>query len=262
MNGVKSKTAKGEVRKRKWKATLLAVIFFVVVATGLFLQSPLSKIRAIQVRGAASLDPPGLIRASGLAPGLSLFKIRPADVERRLESAYPLVASAGVQLSWNGTVTLVVKEKKTAGVLLENGMFYRLLEDGTVLDRLTPRDAAVMPIITDASPVRVELGKKIHDSDVLRLCAELVTVDPKELAGISEIHIGGNGKWIAYTRDHFELRLPDSGLAGKLHLYEAFRHNPETRNLKPGVVYLYENDTTWYDPYPAASPSGTKGESH
>ncbi|MCL6513271.1 MAG: FtsQ-type POTRA domain-containing protein [Alicyclobacillus sp.] len=230
---------------RVWMAGFFAVIGLVVV-----LESPLTRVRQIQVDGNTTIPAARLIADSGLTPGLSLWQINRAAVEAAVTSKEPFVQSVDVQVNaWSRTVTLHVHEKQIAAVYTTNGEFFRLLSDGTVYDELSMPSGVSGPILTTAPAVRATVGKVLPHPYASVVCAQLAKADPEMLVDVSEIHVDDSGIAVLYLDNRFQAKLRASQLSQLLpKLHDAVAYFID-KGYPPGVIDMTGNPPYQYTPF-------------
>ncbi|GIM47143.1 hypothetical protein DNHGIG_26920 [Collibacillus ludicampi] len=238
-------------KRSKWKAVVLVMLFFLIVLTVLFIQSPFSKVRSIEVVGTDDLKPERILADSGLSKGMSIWKIRPSAVSESILEKNPIVNKADISLNiWSGKVIIALSEKKVVGLFLYKGKFYRLLSDGIVFDE-SATDFPDIPILTTSKNLVITPGQKIGSPEFLMIADQLAKVDDTILKQISEVH-QTNGdfwySWVIYTKDKYEIRLDGKNLQGALETYVKFRQQLNESGKPPGIINFW-GDKSWYDPY-------------
>jgi cell division protein FtsQ len=230
---------KDRKRRPNRKALLFILIFFSALLVAGYLQSPLSSVSYIEVKGNHQVRYEDILRTAELEKGMSLFSIDKGDVKEQILKTFPLVESVDVQVSWNGEVIIAVVEKKAAGVMIQDANLYRVLQDGTVLLREEKLEVEQLPVISLDNPVALQDGQKVQSPDVLELAKQIPEVDRAVLDQISEIRITAEGPWRIYMRDKFEVRIPPRQFADKLKSYLAYR-SALPADTKPGIINMLE----------------------
>ncbi|MBL0387995.1 FtsQ-type POTRA domain-containing protein [Tumebacillus sp. ITR2] len=236
-----AKTAE-PTRKRRpnWKALLFVVVFFVLLLVAGFLQSPLSAVTTIDVKGNHAIRYEEIVRASGITKGMSFWRISETKAADAILKAYPVVQTADIQVSWTGNVVIAVAEKAVSGTLVGQDGFYSILQDGTVLEKTTkPSDS--MPLITMENLPPIKAGEVVQDANVQALAKQIPEVERNTLDQISEVRIPAKGPWQVFMRDKFEVRVPELQFAVKMNAYQKFR-NSLPADTPPGVLNLLESN--------------------
>lgn len=238
-------------QKRRWKALLLLLIFFAGIAVAVFLTSPLSKVRSVEVVGNSQV-PAGEIRGqSGVQAGMNFWEVKPSEVEEKLKNHFPLIAKADVELIFPGQVVIAVAEKPVAAILVHNeGTYYRLLSDATVFDAVKNPGETGLPLLVTERTFSVETGKRIPDPDIQSFCEQLVKADRSLLDHVYQFEIKKGNLWSAQTKERHEIRFPakEIDVTTVLTIYNKFWKNQlEKDNKPPGIIHIYGPDEAWYD---------------
>ncbi|HEU4962553.1 MAG TPA: FtsQ-type POTRA domain-containing protein [Bacilli bacterium] len=233
-------------RRPNWKALLFVLIFFAAVLLAVFLKSPLSALSYIEVKGNHQVRYDELLRAAGLQKGMSFWKVDTDEAEAQILKTFPLVESVDVQVSWTGEAVIAIVEKSITGLVLTDKGFYRLMQDGTVLDRSESGQAEQLPVITMERAPKLTPGQKTTSADLLELLKQIPEVKREVLDQVSEIHITGDEQWQIYMRDRFEVRIPARHFADKMQDYDRFR-NALGKDKAPGIINLLESN--YYEPF-------------
>lgn len=229
---------KGKRRPNR-KALLFVVVFFGGLLVAGFLQSPLSEVSYLEVKGNHQLRYEEILRTAEVEKGMSLLAVDKGDVKDKLLSAFPLVQSVDVQVSWQGEVVIAIVEKKVAGLMVRDAMLYRILQDGTVLAGTKKLEAEQMPVISQDNPGKLTPGQKVSSPDVLELVKQIPEVDRAVLDQISEVRVTADGPWRIFMRDKFEVRIPPRQFADKMKAYLAYR-GALPADTKPGIINMLE----------------------
>lgn len=230
-------------RRPNWKALFFVVLFFGFVLLALFLQSPLSAVSGIDVKGNLQVRYEDIVRTAGIETGMSFWRIDKAEAAEQLMAAYPLIQSADIQVSWTGNVVIAVVEKSVSGIMYQQGKLYSLLQDGTVLDAGEKLEAVHVPLISMDKAAILEPGKKVEAVELIELVKQIPEIERKVLDGISEIRITSEGPWKVYMRDKFEVRIPPLQFADKFKSYEKYR-NALGDKATPVIINLLESSYT------------------
>lgn len=231
----------GERKRRpNWKALLFVVIFFVLVILAGFLQSPLSAVSSIEVKGIHQVRYEDILRTAKVEKGVSFWKIDKTDAAQAILEAFPLVQSVDVQVSWTGEVVIAVVEKGISGTLVTTEGFYRMLQDGTALKAEEKGEAGNVPLISMDTLPKVEAGEKVASGDLLELVKQIPEVERGVLDQISEIRITAEGPWKVFMRDKFEVRIPPHQFADRMKGYAKYRDGLG-QDAQPGIIDLQSN---------------------
>jgi len=249
-----------EDRKRRpnWKALLFIVIFFLLVLVAGFLQSPLSAVSRIDVTGNNLVRYEAILTTSGVEKGMSFWKIDTDRAEEAILTAFPLVESVNIQVTWTGEVTIALAEKVLAGTLVNGTSFCTVLSDGTVLACGAKPENDTVPLISMDNLPAIEPGRKAPSPDLLELVKQVPEVERTVLDTISEIRVTAEGPWRIFMRDKFEARIPPRLFADKMKGYLKFR-NALDASKPPGIINLLESN--YYEAYKGGGEPAGKEES-
>ncbi|MCL6515381.1 FtsQ-type POTRA domain-containing protein [Alicyclobacillus sp.] len=244
----------GTAPKRR-AGRLLVLGFFVFVAAVVFLESPLTRIRSVAVDGNRMTPAASILSASGLAPGMSVWKVNGRAVENAIVKALPLIESVDVRTDYlGGRVTLSVHEKHVVAVLAAGGRFYDLLQDGMVF-RVSPETSGfVHPIVTADGVTSAAPGQVPANPYIPALCRALSTgVAP---TGLSEIHLDRYGTASVYLANGFVAQCPADELGTRLNAVEQAIAYFQSRGYAPGLIDMTGDPPYRYTPFPAGEGSG------
>ncbi len=135
-------------RKANRRALVFLALFFLSLATFLFVRSPYSKIHAVHVTGTHLLSPGEVIRQSGLVPGHTLILFSADRVRERL-ARLPEVKETAVAWRWPNEVEIAVTERAVLAYVVQNGQHVPLLEGGVLLFHRAGKGPYVdLPLVT------------------------------------------------------------------------------------------------------------------
>lgn len=166
-----------QVRQRKERRMLGVAFVIGCIASliGLYF-SPFLRVQNVQVTGAASLDPAGVIAAADMQ-GKSLVSSKFTDAQARV-AALPQVKSVQIAKHWPDTVEIIVTERAPWATWYEGDAAYTIDDSGVVL-AVAPANAG--PIIhSPATDKPLEPGDHV-DSGALELSRALVEQVPAQL---------------------------------------------------------------------------------
>jgi len=230
----------GQIRaNKKARNRVIVVGFFSVIAIVVFLESPLTRVRAISVEGNASIPAPRLLQDATLQNGMSLWQVNAAAMQNSILLKEPLVSS--VQISENllqARVTIHIVEKHVVALFEQSNQFYRLLSDGTVYDSVALNAGVTWPIITGAHPVPIRLGHPLPNGDVDKLCQQLAKTSETDLMDVSEFHVESFGQTTAYLNSGFEARLNVADIATMMPKVLSALSYFRDKGYAPGLIIM------------------------
>lgn len=123
-----------EARKKKANRRLIIylVIFFLLIAIIVYLQSPLSHIKAINVNENDVLSDEEIIKKSGLEINTNIWMYKKAKTIKILEGN-PMIESASISRSLPSTVEINIKEQEIIGFLKEKTAYHPVLKNGMII---------------------------------------------------------------------------------------------------------------------------------
>ena len=122
-------------KKRSPSPWVLAFIFlfFMGALFAIFLRSPLSKIKEIEVSGNQLVPTEMILKKARLKEGVSFFGVQSEEVASHIQTI-PEVSQAEVRKSFPDKVTILIKEKPIVGWFeTKDQKHFPILMDGTIL---------------------------------------------------------------------------------------------------------------------------------
>ncbi|MFK2824912.1 cell division protein FtsQ/DivIB [Bacillus sp. B190/17] len=137
-----------KLRKRKTNQRLIFIIslFFLIVLAVVYFQSPLSKVKSIEVEGNKLTSKAGIIAQSGIGKGDSFWKISAKQAEKKLERD-PKIHRAHVSLVFPNKLKISIEERQKLAYLAKGKKFYPVLNNGTVLKEAIDETPEQLPIL-------------------------------------------------------------------------------------------------------------------
>lgn len=241
-------------RRSNRKLLFLLVLFFLSVLIVIFIRSPYSKVREVQVYGNDIYTKEQIAKSSGIVPGMQFLNVWEKHVGQNLK---PMEGISDVTVTrvFPGVIELHVSEyKRVAFWTSPDGNRYPLLENGTVLKQIDFSDRVVdRPLIRSwASPELLpQLGKALE------------TLSSAVLSEISDISLTPTAydkqRVTLYMRDGNEVHSVIYQLAKKLVWYPSIVK--ELPHGDKGILYLLES--TWFSKYGTpieTDPAKAEGE--
>ncbi|WP_053219760.1 cell division protein FtsQ/DivIB [Virgibacillus senegalensis] len=123
-----------QARKKKANRRLIFYlsIFFVLISIVVYLQSPLSQVRHIEVAGNEYIDQQEVKSLSGLSTEDNFWNVDKQMVIDNIQQ-HPVVKDAEVLRHFPTTIEIKVKEYNRVGYVRESGAYYPVLENGQSL---------------------------------------------------------------------------------------------------------------------------------
>jgi cell division protein FtsQ len=140
-----------EQRRRKANRRLifLLVLFFTLIAVVGYVQSPLSHVKTITVKGNDMYSSAELIKQTGISQKTNIWKVNSKAVSAKLQSLSE-IKKATVTVKWPNTILITVKEHKKIAYLQQGASYYPVMENGKILkSRKTTDIPSNSPILFD-----------------------------------------------------------------------------------------------------------------
>lgn len=157
---------------------MLLLLFFMLIACVIYVQSPLSHVKNITVKGNELYSSKDLIMQTGLTQKTNIWKIKKNEIASKLESQ-PEIKDAKVSIEWPNSILIEVKEHQRMAFLAKESAYYPVLDNGKIL---LDEKSSEIPV---NAPVLVDFEEGFAMKEMVKALKEL----PNEvLNSISEIH--------------------------------------------------------------------------
>lgn len=165
-------------RKKKANRQLIfyLTIFFLLICLIIYLQSPLSHIKTIQVSGNLYMTEDELIKEINISEQTNYWKVKPKELEQKLLKN-EMVKDVQVEKKFPREIRVSLTEYTKIGYFSKDSQYAIVLENGTILPgtKELEGDAPLMTGFDD-------------EEQLIRLTNELADLSPSILNLISEIH--------------------------------------------------------------------------
>ncbi len=205
-----------QMRKKKANRRLIGLltIFFLLIFSIIYLQSPLSRIQSIKVEGNAYLTDKEIIKQSGLEIDENIWEIKSNKIETMIKK-HPEIKDVKLKKGFPNHITLEVSEYKYTAYVQKGKEYYPILSNGKILDKKLSH-------IPDSGPLLVSFNEGKPLSIVI---GQLEKMSEDVMNSISEIHHNPSKtdktKVTLYMNDGFEVTASGETLADKLVHYAA-----------------------------------------
>lgn len=214
-----------ETRKKKANRTLLMylTLFFVLIAIIVYLQSPFSDIKHIEVKGTEIIPNEEIVKYSQIEEGTNIWRINPKEIEKKIAS-YPLVKEVNVERRLPQSIQIEVSERRIIGYVKDNNKFSPITEDGSIVSKLQ-----------FTSPKNAPLFNNFTDEEYLsRLAAEFTEIPEFILKLISEIQWKptekNKYKIVLYMNDGYIVHASIRDFASKINSYPSIIAQLDDKN--------------------------------
>jgi len=196
----------GNKKISKWN--LIESIFFallVLIAGYALLQSPFFNVKKILVQGNRYLNQEKIKSVSGIKTGVNIFKLNldPAASNLKL---IPMIKEVQVVRSLPATVVIKVKERSPLGLLPAGGSFIEIDEEGVCLMKASAGIPG-LPVITGLHYDIPDPGQVVRAEWLENALAVISGLPEEVVAGLSEVHVGEDGRVTVYTMEGVQCRL-------------------------------------------------------
>lgn len=124
-----------QARKKKANRRLIFYlsIFFFLIAIIVYLQSPLSHVNTITVKGNSFVTDESIIKQSELTADANIWMINKSTIKTAI-SKNPIVKSVEVDRKLPWTVEIKISEHKLSGYIKKENSYYPILGNGKILN--------------------------------------------------------------------------------------------------------------------------------
>lgn len=151
-------------------------IFFLLICIIIYLQSPLSNIKSIEVTGNIYLSDEEVIQESHLSTDTNIWAVNLQKIEQQI-SKHPLVQNVVVNKKLPWTIEISLTEHAKVGYFKEDNDFYPILGNGAILSSVSQLNGDA-PLLIDFK----------DDEYLIRMTKELNKLPKTILNLISEVH--------------------------------------------------------------------------
>ncbi|RSD28107.1 cell division protein FtsQ/DivIB [Mesobacillus subterraneus] len=165
-------------KKANRRLIMLLAMFFILIASVIYFQSPLSKVKKITVTGNESYSYDQIVEESGLTLETNVWKISKGEVEKELQKIQE-VKKAVVDILLPNTVAIRIEEYNRLAYISKGKDFYPVLENGHILGEKR----------IDEIPVNAPILIGFKEGKVLdEMIASLEELPQEVINSISEVH--------------------------------------------------------------------------
>ncbi|WP_045515376.1 cell division protein FtsQ/DivIB [Neobacillus niacini] len=169
-----------EQRRRKANRRLifLLFLFFTMIAVVAYVQSPLSHVKKITIKGNELLSTDEIIKITEISKKTNIWSVKKDTIALNLQKMN-VIKQAEVTIKWPNTVMIEVQERNKIAYLESDNIYFPVMENGKVL-----KDREVSEI-----PVSAPILFKFKEDAILKEMVKALEELPVEvLNAISEIH--------------------------------------------------------------------------
>ncbi|GAA0613035.1 cell division protein DivIB [Virgibacillus siamensis] len=242
-------------RKKKANRRLIFYlsIFFVLISIIVYLQSPLSDVNTIKVKGNSYTEDEQIKQQSGISENTNIWMINEEEVVEAI-SKNPIIQSVDVSKNLPWTVEIAVSEYNYVGYIKKDGNYFPVLGNGSVLTDLKRNTTG------GNAPVMMNFSNEKY---VQKMAGQLTKLPDSILKLISEIHWKptdeNKNKILLYMNDGYLVDGTIRGFAEKMKAYPSI-----VSQIKPGTKGIVHIGVgAYFEKYnPADSNTGKKKNSN
>lgn len=170
-----------EMKSLMTKFIPLVTVFIILGCWFVYLISPLSHVKSVDIKGNDDLVAQTILDKSAVKKGESIPDILfdKKTYEDQIKKSHPQIKDAKIKIDHYNEVTILIKEYRTVAFLMEDNEYRRVLETGKILEEKESHSHGNYPIISN-----------FDEGDALnQMIKELDQVDQPILTLISEIEL-------------------------------------------------------------------------
>jgi cell division protein FtsQ len=165
-------------RKANKRLILLLFLFFLMIAVVAYVQSPLSHVKKITIKGNELLTDNEIISITKISKETNIWSVNEKEISSKLQ-ALSEIKKADVTINWPNTVLIQMKEYKIKAYLQKDKNFFPVMDNAEIL---TEREMEGIPV---SAPILIEF----KDDTILKELIIGLDELPEEIVNsISEIH--------------------------------------------------------------------------
>ncbi|WAH35531.1 cell division protein FtsQ/DivIB [Alicyclobacillus dauci] len=245
-----------ERARRKSRNRKIVMGFFVFIGIVVVLESPLSRVRHVDVSGNVTIQDTRIVKDSGIRSGESLWQVNGEKISSQITSMEPMVQSIQVSTNWlQGSVHIGVTERHVVAIYESSGKFYELLDDGVVYSSMEPTSGLPFPVVT-GSHSNIAMGQAVSP-EVTTLCKQIAQIGANALSNVSELHANGDGTVSMYLDNGFVVIADNTGLEGAINVMQPTVQYFIQKGYKPGTIDLSGPPPYRYTPFASKQQSAS-----
>lgn len=212
-------------------------IFFLLIIGILYLQSPLSHVKNIEVVGNVHVSSEDIVSLSEITNKTSFWNLNVDSITKKINKNEQ-IKDAKIVRKLPNSIIITVTEMNRVAYAINEGKFYPILEDGNILKSIEstsfPSDAPIL--------MNWKQGEELQE-----MAAELAKLSPAIVNSISEIHHtpeeSDSLHITLYMNDGHEVSATITDFAKKMSAYPAIvsQLDPELKGvIHMEVAYYFE----------------------
>ncbi|KGX83929.1 cell division protein FtsQ/DivIB [Pontibacillus marinus] len=237
-----------ENRKKKANRRLVLYLslFFLLIVVILYLQSSLSNVSTINVKGNTNIKKETIVSLTGLSNEDNFWKVDTDAIQKKVNE-HAEVNSVKVEKDFPSTISIQVNEFERVGYVQKNGAFYPILETGESLTSYSlssPGSDAPLLRGWEKQTYLEEMTRELRQlpSSVTRQISELYWTPTEK--NPYKIHL--------YMNDGFEVEASIRNFSENMRTYPSI-----VSQLDPGQKGIIHIDVgAYFEAYPSSEAEG------
>lgn len=240
-------------RKKKANRRLIfyLVVFFVLISIIVYLQSPLSHVNTIEVKGNSFTEDEQIKQLSGITENSNIWMINEKEVIESI-SKNPIIQSVEVNRNLPWTIEIEVSEYTHVGYIKKDGNYLPVLGNGEIITKLKQETA------NGDAPIMKNFSKEKY---LEKMAGQLKKLPESILKLISEIHWkptdDNKSNILLYMNDGYLVDGTMRGFAEKMKAYPSI-----VSQIKPGTKgIIHIGVGAYFEKFKASDEDKKKNES-
>lgn len=220
-------------KNKRWQVIQsLFFIFIFSLAVFFFLQSPVFRVKAVEVRGNGQLDRDQVMALAGLGKDVNIFKVNLKQAQSKVALS-PMVKHVEIIRNLPSTIIINISERKAIGLISNEGQFIAVGDDGYCLSVANNLASINLPFITGVNATKTLPGQNINDDKLGAALAYLSAMPLGMRAAVSEINVSDLNNIRIFTIDKTEVRFGDlTRIGDKVKLYQEVIGQKYSNNIQ------------------------------
>ncbi|MBW3113961.1 MULTISPECIES: cell division protein FtsQ/DivIB [Bacillaceae] len=169
-------------KKANRRLMLLLSLFFLMILSVVYFQSPLSHVKTVDVNGNELISNKKVLQESGIDSGMNVWSVNKDKTVEQLKKL-PEVKDAKVELTFPNSYEITIHEYDKKAYLSKGNKFFVILSNGKVLDKGTGAVPVDAPLLRgfEEDKVLVKMVKELGElpDEVQHLISEINLVPKK-----------------------------------------------------------------------------------
>lgn len=217
-------------KKANRRLIFLLFLFFALIVVVAYIQSPLSRIKVITVKGNEFYSSQEIIQKTGLSTKTNIWTVKKQAISATLEQL-PEIKNVDVKVKWLNSVVIQITEHKKLAYLKKNSFYYPVMENGSILENRK----------TGKVPINAPILMGFKEGAVLnKLLVEMGKLPNVVLNSVSEIHYAprktDHYHITLFMNDGFEVSATIKSFSGKMAHYPSIISQLDPN--KKGIIDL------------------------